>query len=325
MADRVLVTGAAGFIGSHLVEQLLADGHSVVAVDAFIDSYPREYKQRNLRSVVHPRLSFAELDLRYEPLDDILHGVDAVINEAAMPGLPRSWTDFDSYLSNNTHAVQRLLEASARAGVTRFIQVSTSSVYGRDAIGDEEVPTRPVSPYGVTKLAAEHLALAYMQSMGLPVVILRYFSVYGPRQRPDMAYHIFCEALLDRRPLTVYGDGLQSRSSTYVDDCVRGTIGALFGATPGEVYNIGGAAAVSLLDAIHILADSIGVQPVIEFAAARAGDQRETRADTRKAERDFGYRPTVAPVDGLALQAAWHASLRRPAVAAERPTAYAHG
>jgi nucleoside-diphosphate-sugar epimerase len=308
---RVAVTGAAGFIGSHLSERLLAEGHEVVGIDGFIDSYARSYKERNLTELrEHPSFEFHPCDLRTEPLDPLLDGADVVLHLAAMPGLPRSWTEFDSYATNNFHAVQRLLEASHRRGVARFVQASTSSVYGSRAVGDELIPTRPVSPYGVTKLAAENLVLAYMDTVGIPAVILRYFSVYGPRQRPDMAYHIFSEALLDDRPLTVFGDGAQTRSITEVSDCVAGTIAAMLHGTPGEVYNIGGGQAIGLLDGITILADALGRRPRIEFQPARPGDQRDTAANTTKARIALGYVPTVTPQEGLVRQAAWHASLR---------------
>lgn len=317
---RILVTGAAGFIGSHLSEALVAAGHHVIGLDGFIESYPRSYKEANLAaSRSGPNFQFHELDLRSADLDPVLDGVDAVINQAAMPGLPRSWTEFDSYLTNNTLAVERLLAASARRGIKRFVQASTSSVYGRYAVGDETLPTAPASPYGVTKLAAEHLALAYMESAGLPVVILRYFSIYGPRQRPDMAYHIFTEALLSDQPLTVFGDGQQSRSSTYVSDCVAGTIDGLHRGRPGEVYNIGGAETITLLEAIAVLADELGVVPRIQHQPARTGDQRDTQADTAKAHRDFGYAPAVRPADGLRRQAGWHRDRRaQPSVGRTR-------
>jgi nucleoside-diphosphate-sugar epimerase len=308
---RVLVTGAAGFIGSHLADQLLEDGHDVVGLDGFIDYYPRAQKEQNLLSArAHPKYKFHEVDLRSDSLSSAIEGVDAVVHEAAMPGLPRSWTEFDSYETNNLRATQRLLEACVQSRVKRFMHISTSSVYGRFATGDEQTPTRPVSPYGVTKLAAEHLALAYMANSTLDVVILRYFSVYGPRQRPDMAYHIFAEALLDGRPLTVFGDGQQTRSSTYVEDCVRGTIDALDGARPGNVYNIGGAESITLLEAIDLLAGALGVTPTIRFEPARPGDQQDTRADTRKAAADFGYRATISPQQGIPLQCAWHIGRR---------------
>lgn len=307
---RILVTGAAGFVGSHLCEQLLAEGHEVAGLDAFIDSYPRAVKERNLAELRrHARFAFHELDLRTDPLEPVLDGVDAVINEAAMAGLSRSWGEMELYASCNLLAVRRLIDASRARGVRRFLQISTSSVYGVEAVGDESVPTRPVSPYGVTKLAAEHLVLAYVQTFGFPAAILRYFSIYGPRQRPDMAYHIFIEALRAGRPITVFGDGRQSRSNTYVTDCVRGTILALGGAGVGEVYNIGGGEVISLSDAIALMADALGVRPVVRHEPARPGDQRHTRADSSRAWQEFGYRAAVSPREGLRAQVAWHLSL----------------
>jgi nucleoside-diphosphate-sugar epimerase len=303
---KVLVTGAAGFIGSHLSERLVADGHTVVGLDAFIPYYPRDFKVANLESVRQtPGFEFHEVDLRTADLGPIVAGVDAVIHLAATPGLPRSWTDFALYVSCNVSATQRLLEAASAAGIGRFVQVSTSSVYGLEAVGDETIPLRPISPYGVTKLAAEHLALAYRELYRLPVVILRYFSIYGPRQRPDMAYNIMTEAMLDGRPITVFGDGHQSRSSTYVEDCVAGTVAALERGQDGEVYNLGGGVEITLLEAIGFLGEALGVKPELRFEPGRAGDQRRTQADFGKAARHFGYDPTVEPREGLARQARW--------------------
>ncbi|MEO5885362.1 MAG: NAD-dependent epimerase/dehydratase family protein [Candidatus Limnocylindrales bacterium] len=308
---RILVTGAAGFIGSHVAEQLLSDGREVVLLDAFTDYYDRASKERNVAtSRQHPNATFHELDLRTDDLAPAFEQVDRVIHLAAMPGLPRSWTDMGAYTSCNLIATSRLVEAAQRAGITRYVQISTSSVYGEDAMGDEGMPVRPVSPYGVTKLAAEHLVGAYVQTHGFPATILRYFSIYGPRQRPDMAYHKFIEALLDGQPLTVFGDGRQSRSSTYIADCVAATIRALDAAAVGEVYNIGGGERVELLDVIGIIAAELGVTADIRFAASRAGDQRHTGADTSKAREAFGYQPTWSARDGLAAQIAWHRSLR---------------
>lgn len=312
---RIMVTGAAGFIGSHVAERLLADGHDVVLLDAFTDYYARAVKEANVAAVAaHPRSSLHELDLRTDDLAPALDGVEAVIHLAAMPGLPRSWTEMEAYTSCNLMATYRLVEAARAAGLRRFVQISTSSVYGLDAVGDESQPVRPVSPYGVTKLAAEQLVLAYVQTYGFPALILRYFSIYGPRQRPDMAYHMFIEALIDGRDLTVFGDGRQSRSSTFVADAVEGTVQALHGAEIGEVYNIGGGERVELLDVIRMMGDELGTEPVIRFEPARPGDQRHTGAETGKAQRAFGYRPTVSPIDGLRAQIAWHRARR-----AERP------
>src|SRR5438552_3191300 len=227
---KCLITGAAGFIGSHLCERLLRDGHEVVGLDAFIPYYPRAVKERNLSEArAQPRFRFAEADLRRDPLEGLVDGAEAVFHLAAMPGLTRSWVDFDGYASCNIQATERLLQAIRRAAprLRRLVYASTSSVYGRFASGDEALPTRPISPYGVTKLAAEHLCRACAEAYGLPLVVLRYFSVYGPRQRPEMGYFKFVDALLRGRPITVFGDGQQVRGNTYVEDCVAATTAAL--------------------------------------------------------------------------------------------------
>jgi nucleoside-diphosphate-sugar epimerase len=322
---RIVVTGAAGFVGSHVCDQLLAAGHAVVGIDAFIDYYSREQKERNLEAArADGGFTLHELDLRTAELADRFDGVDAVIHEAALPGLPRSWVDVETYTSCNLVGTQRVLEACRVAGVPRVLHISTSSVYGSNAVGDERMPTRPVSPYGVTKLAAEHLVLAYAATFGLDVSILRYFSIYGPRQRPDMAYHLFIDAMLDGRPITVFGDGSQSRSNTFVRDCARGTVLALQGARSGEIYNIGGGEIITLASAITTIAELIGIEPDIRYDTARPGDQRHTAADTEKARRAFGYEPTIVASDGLREQLEWQVHLRagafpNPSVAEQPP------
>lgn len=319
-----MVTGCAGFIGSHLAEVLLNQGDQVIGVDAFIPYYPRVTKEANIREIAsHPQFELHEIDLRFGDLVPLLKGVDAVIHLAAMPGLPRSWSRFDEYLTCNVLATQRLIEACLQSGIQRFVHGSTSSVYGTLANGDEGRPTRPASPYGVTKLAAEHLVQAYTQNFELPAVILRYFSIYGPRQRPDMAYHRFIEAMLDREPLTVFGDGLQSRTNTYVADCVEGTVLALQRGRIGSVYNIGGGEAVTLNQAIDLIADVIGTVPEIIRQPARAGDQRHTRANVCRATQDLGWTPKTSPAEGLARQVAWHRK-RRLAPAQPYQEAIAH-
>jgi nucleoside-diphosphate-sugar epimerase len=301
-----LVTGAAGFIGSHLCERLLAAGHAVVGVDAFIPYYPRPVKEANLAAALaHRGFTFRALDLRHDPLDGLLDGVEAVFHLAAMPGLALSWTDFDLYQGCNLTATRRLLEAArGRAGLRRFVYASTSSVYGRFGSGDEGLPARPVSPYGVTKLAAENLCRAYADEHGLPLVVLRYFSVYGPRQRPDMGYHRFIAALLAGAPITVYGDGLQVRGNTYVADCVEATAAALE-APVGEVYNVGGGEAVSVWEVLGKLERLTGRRAEVRQEAARPGDQRYTFADTTKIARHLGWRPCTGLDEGLARQVAW--------------------
>jgi nucleoside-diphosphate-sugar epimerase len=303
---KCLVTGAAGFIGSHLCEELLAAGHHVVGLDAFIPFYPRAVKEANLGGFrSHPAFRFHPLDLRSDPLDEVLAVVEAVFHLAAMPGLPRSWTDFDLYQSCNLAGTQRLLEAvRGQASLRRFVYASTSSVYGRYGSGDETLPARPVSPYGVTKLAAENLCRAHAEECGLPLVVLRYFSVYGPRQRPDMGYHRFIQALLQGQPLVVYGDGLQARGNTYVADCVAATVAALE-APIGEVYNVGGGETANVWEIIAKLEKIIGTRAVVGRGPARPGDQRFTGADTTKLFRHLGWQPCTALEDGLVQQVTW--------------------
>ncbi len=308
---RIVVTGAAGFIGSTLSDRLVADGHEVVGLDAFIPYYPRPVKEGNLEGLVeHPRFRFGEVDLRRDPLEPWLDGADAVIHEAAMAGLMRSWDDLELYASCNLLATNRLVEAMLAVGTTRLLLASTSSVYGLEATGDEDAPLEPVSPYGVTKLAAEKLVLAHARRSDLAPTIIRYFSVYGPRQRPDMAYHKFAEAMLDGRPITVFGDGRQTRSNTYVDDAVEGTIRALERGAVGGVYNIGGGRTIELLEAIRLIGEHLGVEPVVHHEATRPGDQRHTGADIGRARSELGFDPRVDPADGLARQVAWHVARR---------------
>jgi nucleoside-diphosphate-sugar epimerase len=305
-----LVTGAAGFIGSHLCERLLQAGHSVVGIDNFIPYYARSVKESNLAAPrAHPAFAFHSLDLRTEPLAPVVSNAEFIFHLAAMPGLARSWTDFDLYESCNVTATQRLLEAvRGQSGLRRFIYASTSSVYGRYGTGDESLPTRPISPYGVTKLAAEDLCRAYAEEHELPLVVLRYFSVYGPRQRPDMGYHLFIRALLDAKPITVYGDGFQVRGNTYVDDCVEATMAAM-GATAGEVYNVGGGEAVTVWDVLRKLGAIIGRLADVRQQPARPGDQRATTADTRKLRRHLGWQPRIGLEDGLERQVEWQRTL----------------
>jgi nucleoside-diphosphate-sugar epimerase len=312
---RVVITGAAGFVGSHLSEALIAGGHEVIGIDAFVPYYPRPMKEANLEGLrQEPRFTFHELDLRSADVRPIVEGSDAIIHLAAMPGLAQSWVDVDTYIACNLTATHRIVEAALAAGVPRFLHASTSSVYGSEAVGDESSPTRPISPYGVTKLAAEHLILAYTRTHGLPASIVRFFSIYGPRQRPDMGYHRFIEAMLDGQTISVYGDGEQSRTNAFIDDAVRGTIAALEGAPVGEVFNIAGHAEITVNEAIATIAGLLDVEPRIRTEAVRPGDQRRTAADTGRAERTFGYQPRVLPAEGLAAQVAWHRARRsRPA------------
>ncbi len=303
---RYLVTGAAGFIGSHLTERLLSLGHEVVGLDAFIPYYPKPIKERNLaQALANSRFRFVPLDLRTDDLQSAVANVDVIFHLGAMPGLVASWTDFDLYLGCNVTATQRLLEAvKGSNSLKRFIYGSTSSVYGKFASGDETLPTKPISPYGVTKLAGEHLAKAHLETFGTPVVTLRFFSVYGPRQRPDMGYNIFIKALLTDSPISVYGDGQQVRGNTFVADCVEAVMAAER-ATIGETYNVGGGEMVSVLDVLKKLEFIAGKKFSIKHEPARAGDQRHTFGDTTKLQRHLCWHPKTTLDEGLAKQFEW--------------------
>ena len=308
---KCIVTGAAGFIGSHLCERLLDDGHSVAGIDAFIPYYPRAVKEANLAALRgRKHFTFHALDLRHDPLDTALAGAEAVFHLAAMAGLVKSWTDFDLYASCNLTATQRLLDAIRRQPTKpRLIYASTSSVYGRHSSGDETLPTRPISPYGVTKLAAESLCQAY-QEFGVPVVVLRYFSVYGPRQRPDMGYWKFIDALMRHEPITVFGDGEQNRGNTYVTDCVDATVASLR-APIGETYNLGGGESASVWDILARLERILGKKAITRQEPARPGDQRSTFADTSKLQQHLGWRPRTSLDEGLARQVEWQRTLEQ--------------
>jgi UDP-glucuronate 4-epimerase len=303
----VLVTGAAGFIGSHLCEGLLAEGHDVVGLDAFIPYYPRAVKEQNLQTArQHPRFTFYECDLRTDNLAAPLKGVEAIFHLAAMGGLLVSWRDFDSYMTCNIQATQRLLEAARQTGtVKQIIHASTSSIYGSNVTGPETTPPHPVSPYGITKVAGEQLVRTYHEQFGLEASILRYFSVYGPRQRPDMGYYIFIDHLLHGRPITVWGDGNQLRGNTYVGDIVRATILAQQRFIPGSIYNLGGAEEISANQVISLLEEIIGTRAVVEHGPVRPGEQVRALADTTLARQQLGFTPQMPLREGLAAQVAW--------------------
>jgi nucleoside-diphosphate-sugar epimerase len=303
---RYLVTGAAGFIGSHLCERLLSLGHEVVGLDCFVPYYPKPLKERNLAEAKkHSKFRFLPVDLRTEDIKHVVDEVEVIYHLAAMPGLVASWTDFDLYLGCNVTATQRLLEAvKGSKTLKRFVYGSTSSVYGKFASGDETLPTKPVSPYGVTKLAGEQLARAHLETFGTPVSVLRFFSVYGPRQRPDMAYNIFIRALLSGEPVTVYGDGQQVRGNTFVSDCVEAVVKAA-DAPIGDTFNVGGGEMVSVHDVLAKLERIAGKKFSMRSEAARAGDQRHTFADTTRLRRVLGWEPKMTLDEGLAKQFEW--------------------
>jgi UDP-glucuronate 4-epimerase len=302
--SRVLVTGAAGFIGSHLCDALIARGDEVLGVDAFTEYYAPERKRANLTGAVAAGLEFRRVDLASDRLDPLLAGVDVVYHLAAQPGVRSSWgEDFDLYVRRNVVATQRLLEATHRSGVARFVFASSSSVYGdiEGAPARETDPFAPVSPYGMTKAACEGLIDVYRRVHGISAVSLRYFTAYGPRQRPEMAFAAFVQAILAGKPLHVLGDGRQTRDFTFVGDVVAATIAAAeLGTEPA--YNISGGSSSTLLGAIEELESLTGRHALISHSPAARGDASRTSADLTAATRDLGYSPAVSLRQGLALQ-----------------------
>jgi UDP-glucose 4-epimerase len=306
---KVVVTGAAGFIGSTLVDSLLADGHEVVGVDAFVDYYPRPAKETNLASARdHRRFRLVEGLVQDRPLAEVLDGAAEVYHLAAQAGVRASWgKEFAGYTDHNVLATQRLLETARGAQVGRIVYASSSSVYGDTPALPlrEDSFCQPVSPYGVTKLAAEHLCHLYWKNHGLATVSLRFFTVYGPRQRPDMAFHRFLAACRDGRPIQVYGDGEQTRDFTFVDDIVNATRAAAQSGRPGQAYNIGGGERVTLNAVLGTIEDVTGRRLERRHEGAQKGDMRDTFADTTLAQRDLGFRSTVSLTEGLAREWAW--------------------
>ena len=305
---HALVTGAAGFIGSHLVDRLLRDGVRVTGVDCFTDYYDPALKHKNLEGAEgHPGFSLIQLDLARDDLAR-LPDVTAVFHQAAQPGVRASWgREFATYAQHNVLATQRLLERYRGTALERFVYASSSSVYGdaeRYPTPEDALP-RPVSPYGVTKLAGEHLAMLYGRSFGVPVTALRYFTVYGPRQRPDMAFHRFCRALWLGEPLTVYGDGRQSRDFTYVDDAIEANVRAVKRARPQSIYNVGGGSQVEVREAIAMLELACGTSARIEWKPLPPGDPPRTRADASRLAADLEYVPAVPIEKGLEAEAEW--------------------
>jgi len=307
-AVRYLVTGCAGFIGSHLSETLLERGDDVVGLDSFTDYYEREVKEANLAGLRDAGgFEFIEADLAEAELDAFVAGTDGVFHLAAQPGVRGSWgTTFGVYSRDNVVATQRVFEAAVDAG-RRVAWASSSSIYGNAEAHPtaEDTRPRPISPYGVTKLCCEHLAAAYAESRGLDAVALRYFTVYGPRQRPDMAFTRIVRALASSGRFTVFGTGRQSRDVTYVADAVAATIAALERGESGAAYNVGGGNETSLLDAIAICERLSGRALEIDFAEVATGDVRRTSADTSRAARDLAWRPETPLEVGLAEQLRW--------------------
>ena len=310
---KCLVTGAAGFVGSTLTERLLEAGHSVIGLDCFVDYYPRKNKELNLEKARgSSQFTFVEGDLLTVELSSLLNGVEWVFHQAAQAGVRASWGDyFESYTKNNVLATQRLLEALVGSpSLKRVVYASSSSVYGNA----EQFPTsedllpHPVSPYGVTKLAAEHLMSLYASENGLPTVSLRYFTVYGPRQRPDMAFNKFIKAALTKDEITLYGDGEQSRDFTFIDDIVSANILAAEKGKRGGVYNLGGGSIITVNQVLATLEKIIGPLKVKRLEKQR-GDARHTSANVERAKRELGYAPKVSVQEGIAREVAWMESV----------------
>jgi UDP-glucose 4-epimerase len=299
----------SGFFGSTLAERLVASGADVVGVDCFTDYYPRPVKERNLAGLMgQPGFQLVELRIQDADLPRLLADRTHVFHLAAQAGVRKSWgSDFGIYTTNNIEATQMLLEACARLKLERLVYASSSSVYGDNVAMPmtEDARPQPVSPYGVSKLAAEQLCYLYHVNYGVPTVSLRYFTVYGPRQRPDMGFHKFLRATILGEPITVYGDGEQTRDFTFVTDAVTATITAATRGVPGRVYNIGGGSRVSVNQVLEMIGRVAGRRPVVNADPAQKGDMRHTYADTSLARSDMGFKPTVGLEEGLAAECAW--------------------
>ncbi len=301
---RCLVTGVAGFIGSHIAERLLADGHEVCGIDNFIDYYPRRIKENNLHTIrFNQRFSFVEGDLLTMDLSPYCDNVDWIFHQAAQPGVRASWgNDFARYVECNVLITHRLLDLALRKDIKRFVYASSSSVYGDINVLplSESTLPRPFSPYGVTKLAAEHLCKLYYENFKLATVSLRYFTVYGPRQRPDMAFHRFCKAIIEQQPICIYGNGEQTRDFTYVSDVVEANLlAATSERAIGKVINISGGARASLHEVIHLLQEISGLSVAVTFGNKQYGDVQHTCASTTRAEQVLDYHPVVLLREGL--------------------------
>ena len=312
---KALVTGCAGFIGSHLADKLLEQGYEVIGIDCFTDYYPREIKEANINLYLRKKALPKKYhkNAKFELIEeDILNmekfpEVDYVFHEAAQAGVRASWgKSFEIYTRNNIEATQRLLEFYKDSSIKKFVYASSSSVYG-----DAELPMRedsllkPVSPYGVTKLAGENLCYLYWKNYGVPTVLLRYFTVYGPRQRPDMGIYKIVKAVFEGDEITVFGDGTQTRDFTFVDDAVEANILAAKGDIVGEVFNIGGGTRISVNELIEEIEDIIGKKAKVKHIEKQKGDVRDTLADMIKAQKELGWVPEINIYNGLKKYINW--------------------
>ncbi len=308
---RAVVTGVAGFIGSHLAEALIGGGHRVLGIDSFTSYYDAHVKRGNVARLASVNeFELAEVDLRVAGIEELIKGADVVFHQAGQPGVRSSFASgFIDYCGHNVIATQRLLEAARAVGTPRLVFASSSSIYGNAKAyptSEDDLP-RPFSPYGVTKLAAEHLCSVYAGNWALSTVSLRYFTVYGPRQRPDMAMNRLIDANLAGRPFPLYGDGEQVRDFTYVADVVDANLAAATAdVEPGTVMNISGGSSVTMLDVIELVADLAGVEPRVERLPGQAGDVRQTGGSSERARSLLRWAPKVSLREGLKAQLEWH-------------------
>jgi UDP-glucose 4-epimerase len=304
-----LVTGSAGFIGSHLCKKLILEGAHIIAVDSFTDYYPRWLKEKNIQSLVeNPHFELISQDLLDLDLRKIMDKTDVVFHFAAQAGVRSSWgSDFSIYTKNNIEATQKLLEAAKTSSIKKFIYASSSSVYGLSPLlpMTETSPLHPFSPYGVTKLAAENLCFLYHKNYGIPCVSLRFFTVYGPGQRPDMAFHKFFRAIAENNEISVFGDGQQTRDFTFIDDIIQANLSSIECGKPGETYNLGGGTQRKLADIFPVLEEICQTKLKIRYVEKEKGDVQHTFADIQKAKKDLNYSPEVSLEDGLKLEWDW--------------------
>lgn len=306
---RCLVTGAAGFIGSHLAEKLVTKKWRVTAIDGFLESYPREVKENNVSHLLQSAsFHLVRKNLLQVELHPYLKDVEYVFHIAAQTGVRTSWRkNFERYVNNNILATQHVLEAAQGTNIKKFVYASSSSVYGKtkQSPAVEDTRPEPISPYGVSKLAGEHLCRVYQRMWGVPTVILRYFTVYGPRQRPDMAFYRFITSMREDQELVVFGDGQQSRDFTYVDDVVRASLSVLERDVVGETFNIGGGSCTTVNETIHILEELMGTKARIRYVEEQKGDMMHTAADSSKARKMLGYSPRTSLQEGLQAEVNW--------------------
>lgn len=306
MAKTALVTGCAGFIGSHLCERLLNEGYKIIGIDCFTDYYERNLKEKNLYSFIgNSNFFFVEKDLLKVSLSNYLEDIDFVFHQAGQPGVRGSWgREFDLYTNNNILATQYILESVKNYPIKKMVYASSSSIYGntKELPMREDFLPKPFSPYGVSKLSAENLCNLYYQNYGVPVVSLRYFTVYGPRQRPEMAISLFIQKIIKGETLFIYGDGFQGRDFTYIDDIVSANILAAKSSVKGEILNVGSGHPIKLIELVRLLENIIGKKADIKFVEKQKGDVCDTYADISKIKKLLKFRPVTSIEEGLKSQ-----------------------